>query len=805
LPVRILRWAREPSPRFLCEWLLFLLVSIAISVALTHGRTVGALDKLIYDWWMQNLSRPASQDIIIVEIDNRSLEQIGRWPWRRDYHAAALRRIAAAKPRCVIYDVVFSEPSNDDRLLAAAMSLTKVYLPVIVETSFGNGRSGRAIMPVDELRQAAAGLGHINLEADRDGIVRRVALFEGAPQQMWPQLALSAYAALGASAAKLPRMESEAKTRAGLALPLLRSRPVLIPFPPHLHPYPRVSFADLIAGRVGPELLRDKIVIVGATADGLQEHLTTSVSSGYGTMPGVEVHAAILDGLLNHSFIAQPRRWLAAGLSTIPVILLFLGLLLFAPNQSIIILPCLVALSFVTSGAALKCHLWIAPSSAIVTILGAYPLWSWRRLKVAMLQIGAELEHLATEPHLVHNRLLPPRLITGSALDRNIALMRHAAGQLRDLHRFISDSINSLPDPVLVADLGGRIQLANHPAQHYLGALIKASLGGQSLQRVLGELTFVRPVGTQLDTVRQKVPQWPDILTPADNERIEIMTRGIEVRDAAGQQFVLRYSRCANTQNLLIGWIANLTDITRLHAAQRQRDEMMHLLSHDMRSPQSSIIALLNIERPKVNLTEVHLVYDRIERYARRALALADSFVQLAAAESREYILEALDFTDVLYAAVDEVWPIANAKRIEIAFDVDEGEYPVLAERSMVARALINLLNNATKYSPPDTVITCVLKRLANTEGQLECVIRDRGYGIAPDQQARLFERFQRMRIPGQPDSEGVGLGLTFVRTVVLRHGGTIQCDSTPGVGTSMIIRLPCVAPIDIAIPGLQS
>lgn len=798
MPVHILRWGREQSPQFLCEWLLFLLAGIGVAIVLTHGRTVGALDKLIYDWWLQHLSRPVSQDIVVIEIDNGSLEQLGQWPWRRDYHAAALRRIAAAKPRCVIYDIVFSEPSHADPLLAQAMSLTKVYLPIIIESSSSSGRAGRAILPTDELRHAAAGLGHINLEADKDGIVRRVALFEGSSQQMWPQLALSAYSALDTKLATIPRTEVEAKIKEGNPLPLLRTRPLLIPFSKP-HPYPRVSFVDVIRGRIPSALFHDKIVLVGVTADGLQEHLTTSLSGRYGTMPGVDVHATILDGLLKHDFITQPARWSAACLSTIPVALLFLGFLLFAPNQSIIVLPCVAALTFLASGVALTWHLWLAPSPAIVTILCAYSLWSWRRLKVAMSQIGAELEQLAGEPHLVHNRLVPHKLATGSALDRNIALMRRAAGQLRDLQRFISDSINSLPDPVLVADLGGKIQLANYPAQRYLGALSKTSLGGQSVQHILGQLTFVRLAGADMETPPAKLPPWPELLTPADHERIEIMAKGIEVHDAAGHHFVLRYSRCANAQNQLIGWIANLTDVTRLHAAQRQRDEMMHLLSHDMRSPQSSIVALLNIERPKTSLAGVRVVYDRIEKYARRTLALADSFVQLAAAESREYVLETLEFADVLYSAVDEVWPIANAKRIDIAVDIPESEYPVLAERSMVARALVNLLNNATKYSPPDTTITCSLTRPATSAGELECVIRDRGYGIAPDQKARLFGRFQRMKVPGQPDTEGIGLGLTFVRTVVLRHGGSIQCDSAPGVGTSMIIRLPCATSADVA------
>ncbi|MPV68640.1 CHASE2 domain-containing protein [Burkholderia sp. BE17] len=796
MPLRILHMRRAEDRRYLREWFVLGLCCFLLVVVMASSRLTSGLDKLMYDWWLQSLPQPSNQGIVIVEIDSHSLEALGRWPWPREFHAAVIRRIASVGPKAVIYDLLFSEPSPADAVLAQAMSLAPVYLPLAVDTTSSQQRLGAATLPVPELRTAAAGIGHINLEPDRDGVVRGIALFEGNRQQMWPQLTLPAYQQIRGADARL----QYARKRAGdiddahSHAPLQRSRRLLIPFPLAAHPYTRVSFAEVMRGQVDPEIFRNRIVMVGATADGLGEHLTTAMSGRNGPMSGIEVHASILDALLANHFISNAGVDATVALSMLPVTLLFAGFLVLAPRQSIVLLPVLTVLPFAISGLLLRyADIWVTPAPAIAAVVLVYPFWSWRRLEVAMGFIGNELEQLENEPLLVHDRRVAPASHAGNALERNIALMRHAARQLRDLKRFIWDSLNSLPDPVLVADTAGQILLANTPAQHYLADLAAGPLEGDSLQRLLGRLTFVRLVGTQDHATAIPTATWPTVLDTSQFAHMSIMERGVEVRDANGKDFVLRYSRCTNARNELIGWIANLTDVTTLHAAQRQRDEMLHLLSHDMRSPQSSIVALIEIERRKVQYAGVRLVYDRLERYARRTLALADSFVQLATAETREYDLEVVDFAELLYSAIDEVWPLANAKQIDIAFDIAPGEHPMLAERSMIARALVNLLNNATKYSPPQTRIECTLYRIGARPGQLQCVIRDHGYGIDDDQKQRLFERFQRMKVPGQPDTDGVGLGLTFVKTVIVRHGGTISCDSAPGKGTTMTLRLPCV------------
>jgi signal transduction histidine kinase len=243
--------------------------------------------------------------------------------------------------------------------------------------------------------------------------------------------------------------------------------------------------------------------------------------------------------------------------------------------------------------------------------------------------------------------------------------------------------------------------------------------------------------------------------------------------------------------------------VSALHAAERQREDALRLLSHDMRSPQASIVALVQIERARGESALARELLERIERYAQRALTLAEDFVQLARAESQTYMLEPVSLTELMIDASDEVWPQAHARRIALqtetaAADPTSDAHWICADRSLITRALVNVLNNAVKYSPPDTRIVCSVAKLpsvtvSGAASRVSCTIRDQGCGIPKEQQKDLFERFRRFHEAARPDVGGTGLGLAFVRTVVTRHGGDVQVSSEPGRGTAVTIVLPAL------------
>jgi signal transduction histidine kinase len=228
----------------------------------------------------------------------------------------------------------------------------------------------------------------------------------------------------------------------------------------------------------------------------------------------------------------------------------------------------------------------------------------------------------------------------------------------------------------------------------------------------------------------------------------------------------------------------------QIHAAENERYGALSSLAHDIRSPHSSVLALIALQRDASTHLPAPEFFSRIEGYMRRASDLANDFVQLARAETQHYVLERHNIGEVLVDAIDEIAPRAQHKQIVVSHAVTEDVDVclVLADRTLLMRAIVNLLDNAIKYSPAGSRVDSYVRRSGN---RIECGVRDYGYGIAEEAQSRLFRRFERFRIAGQPEEYGTGLGLVFVKTVVLHHGGSIRVESAPGRGTTMEILLP--------------
>ncbi|NML30016.1 CHASE2 domain-containing protein [Paraburkholderia antibiotica] len=792
------RLGRRAGRRFLIEWVGVGCLGIVMILLTSFGRLGVGIDQLVYDRFLTLREQPLLSDIVVVEIDNASVAQLGRWPWPRSDHTRLLEQIAAAKPAAVVFDVLFTEPNVDDAGLAHAIALSPTYLPILLPPPDGSG--ARAVVePVAPLAHAAAGLGHINFEVDTDGIVRSVARFQGDNGSRWPQLMLLVAEAV--ESGKLHLRDGLPQRRSSAPMDASGNGGegrFLIPFGPNAENYTKFSFADVLAGKVPADQLRGRIVVIGVTASGLYDRFATPVSGELGPQPGVYIHANVLDTLLTGREILPVGRWIVFASSLGPLAALLAGFLVLSPRRSLLLTGALVLVAAISSAVLLYAgRLWMSPVPAILGVMIVYPIWNWRRLEMTMAYLRGELQRLADEPHLLPETPQRRREFSGDVLEQHMALMAQAAQRVQDMKRFVWDSLDSVPEPILVSDLGGVVLIANHAAKAHFARLGAPLPEGQPMQTVLGGLTLVNTIDTDSSTDTERNlyahAQWPALLDPTRDEFAALMAQGVEVRDANERDHLLRYATCTNAQGETTGWIAGLVDVSALHAAERQREDALRLLSHDMRSPQASIIALVEIERARTEPVLARNLLERIERYAQRALTLADDFVQLARAESQAYVLEPQNLTELVIDASDEVWPQAHAKRIALHTemgDESDGLHWIYADRSLMTRALVNILNNAVKYSPPDTRIVCSFASQP-AKARVSCTIRDQGYGIPKEQQAGLFERFRRFHEAERPEVGGAGLGMAFVKTVVTRHGGSVDVVSAPGEGTAFTIWLP--------------
>ena len=763
------------------EWTVLTLLLLLLAAGLGSRNGLGRLDQTVYDRLIQTHTQPARKDIIIVAADDYSLAQLGRWPWPRSVIARTLDRLAQAGPRAVGLDLILTEPERPDAtggrpgdaaLAGALAAHPHTVLPVVMSDA-GTGLG--AGLPLPEFA-APSVLSHIDLEVDPDGVVRSVFLYEGQHGTWWPQFALAL------SGAGKPPVEA---TAAG---GWQRRALMHIPYSGGSGHFRSVPLVSVMRGEVDDSFFKDKYVLVGATAAGLTDQYPTPMA-GNTSMSGVEIHANILAGILNGATISVAEPWQTALFAMLPVLLAMLSYLVFSPRVSLALSALLFAATLLLCGAAMHAGLWIAPSAGLIVLLLTYPLWSWRRLEAAITYLGREFLRLDREPHL-----LPElgddhaRRAIQDVLARRIQAMEKAARRVRDLRQFVTDSLDSLPDATLVCSVDGHVLLANRLALAFFDSLGIPGASEALVPYLFSGLKSPQP----LDEAAQLHFNWWDLL---DANKVAQHPHGIEVRDAKGRDLLIKSAPCHTAQNELVGWIVSVSDISVIRAAERNRDETLRFISHDMRAPQASILALLEMQRDAGTALPAEEFFQRVEKASRKTLDLADNFVQLARAESQEYRLEEVDMQQVVLDAIDEMWAPAQAKRIAIVTEFPEEECVVAIDRALMARVVINLLSNALKYSPSDTRITCGLRLQADlTHPMVVCSIVDQGYGIAQADQLRLFRRFQRIQGEGQPRQNGVGLGLVFVKTVVERHNGYIGFTSKPGEGTAFHISLPLIS-----------
>lgn len=740
------------------EWLLVSLLLLPLTALLSLSSGL-PLNNLLYDR-LRNLA-PLAVDprILVVAIDDRSLESLGRWPWPRSVHAELLDRLAAAGARSVLLDVIFSEPASNpdsDRQLARSLCRAgNVLLPLLRESVPRYGEPPREIPPTAPLAGCAAGIGHINVEADSDGTVRSVYLREGPLGQPRPLLAWQAFADAGAMPMPMPGLD-DMRNLPGWQ----RDHAIRIPFIGADAGFPSVPYVSVLRGEVPDSLLRDRLVLVGATAPGLGDRYVTPLSASLGTTPGVEIQANILNGLLQQRTAVDLQPWLAALLSAAGVALL-LGLMLFRSRHALLLTLACAALALGLSWALLLNGWWWSPLASLVGLLLAYLIWSWRRLNAVLAYFGWELARLDREPKVLPERASPPRA-GNDPLQNRIAALEQAVSRTRDSRRFMADGLEGLPVATLICDPQGQILLANRKARDLFGG----ELRGDELRQCLAELGHPSLAGGARPTL----------------ETLE----AIEFRDHRERDLRLDLARLLPVESeTAIGWLVSLIDLSAERDAERQRATLLRFLSHDLRAPHSAILALLDV-RPAEDEAGQQ-VYRQIEQQVRRALGLTDAFVQLAKAESDAYRFEACMFTMLAMDAADQLWPLAQQKDIDLRRDWDDEQEPMVwADPGLLTRALFNLLENAVKYSPAGTVVSLSIR----LEGDwLSCRIVDQGKGIEAAELPRLFSQYQRFA--SAEGSAGLGLGLAMVKTVIDRHGGRIGCQSQVGQGTTFEIRLP--------------
>ncbi|RME36633.1 MAG: PAS domain-containing sensor histidine kinase [Thermoflexia bacterium] len=327
-------------------------------------------------------------------------------------------------------------------------------------------------------------------------------------------------------------------------------------------------------------------------------------------------------------------------------------------------------------------------------------------------------------------------------------------------------------DPILITTMEGRITEAN---QTFLNTM------GYSREEVVG-----RPF-SELASRPDQVALW--LQQMAQEKRAG---GNLEVVSSSGTPvpFEVRATSIPIGETSYIQWV--LHDLSERIRLEQVREDLVHMIIHDLRNPLSSIMSGLDLIRAAVMDSSLNLPVDQLfdvtRRSGERLFTLIDSILDLARLEAGKTELrwELIPVSELVRETIEQVQPLALGREVHLETRIPSNLPPVLGDRELLRRVLVNLLDNALKYTPAGGRVTVTAERLSPET--LLFAVADTGPGIPLEHQARIFDRFAR--VPGQRTG-GTGLGLAFCKLAVEAHGGKIWVESRPGEGATFKFTLP--------------
>lgn len=242
------------------------------------------------------------------------------------------------------------------------------------------------------------------------------------------------------------------------------------------------------------------------------------------------------------------------------------------------------------------------------------------------------------------------------------------------------------------------------------------------------------------------------------------------------------------------GAICTIADESDVHALEEAREDLVRMISHDLRTPLNAVMAQAHmLRRHPGDPAKVEERARAIDRSCARMNGMIQELLEATLLEAGQLRLvpRSVDLRAFAREVVERQRGALPVERVEF---VDLGPVPaVSADPERIERVLVNLLSNALKYSPAEAPVTV---EVGPAEGGGAVAVRDRGVGVAPEDLPHLFDRYFRARGARRP--EGLGLGLYIARLLVQAHGGRVEVESRLGEGS----RFRVVLPAERGLPG---
>jgi len=389
-------------------------------------------------------------------------------------------------------------------------------------------------------------------------------------------------------------------------------------------------------------------------------------------------------------------------------------------------------------------------------------------------KIQSSLQELQQLTHSSERRiaLSPSSDSLASELQEAVEDIKKRVANLEEEREKISAIVENLMEGVVAFDAQGQVLFTNSSAKNILG-LSDQQVHGRSVWEVIRHKELAELVEECRD------------LALHDRRRMEVDIH------APTRMTLEVYGLPFPLANQTKGSVIVLHDVTQLRRLEQVRAEFIDNVSHELRTPLAAIIGYLEtlIDEPSLetpnNRKFVHVAHQHAERLNR----LVDDLRSLSEIESRKVVvrLEAVE----LKTLVDEVSEMFQAqawkKGLQMTNQIEEGAL-VWADRDRVVQILLNLVDNAIKYSFEGGNISFLVQR---SEKTLALQVKDSGQGIPSTDLSRITERFYRVDRARAREEGGTGLGLSIVKHLVQLLGGKLRIQSELGKGTTVDVELP--------------
>ena len=698
------------------------------------------------------------QRIVLIGVDEASLQQHGAWPFPRALHAALLPHLN--QTRAVGFDFIFAESTPDDSRFSAAMAISP---PVVL--TIAREFNGKLLQPAASLTRYA-GAGHIETMMAGDGIVRRF---------------------LPGSPGSPPAFSQAILQAAGLNPALIQTaQPQIINFYGPEETFLYLSYADVLAGTVPPGFFAGKLVLVGARATGLNDTHITSYTHKRAT-PGVEIQATIISNLLQGAFIQPLPAAAVFALLLTSLVALFLWPVA-GERINLAINLGLVAGILLSASLLFARNFFFDYPQVVVFLFIAYLTHLFTQLLQAAgrvvnqartlgEQLDAGLQQVYTNiPQQFITSAARPDTPAASGIQRHLDRLQAVIQALSLQHHFLENLLRKeLPPLILWEQRSGAVIFANTGFAHFWEHFCDEA--ACPLPR---HADFLSRAGSQDGKLPTLVP------APAGVPLPDQLSAQIQDEHGRTRHYQVIFHNLATGDSGFQGLMAVLQDVTELKELERVKDEVVSIVSHELKLPLTTILGYGEILADSLSGDHQHYALAICDQ-SRRLNRMIEDFLDIARLESGRQAVRRYPFplTRMLDDAVSATTPRSRKKSISIVPKQPPKTTPYLGDEPLLLQAVINLLDNAIKFSPEQTRVTLTLTE----EPSLFSVqVTDQGPGIPPEDRIRIFDKFQRGKQPGP--EKGFGLGLHLVKQIIGLHQGEITVTGqTPG--TTFRILLP--------------